>query len=388
MHWTYKLVAEAKGHKDSEIGYVYGKSDNSVDPTEDDQITIAGFDMDQTLITTKSGKKFPVDENDWKWNYPCVKDTLKLYHLKGYRIIIVTNQAGIKSNEKKLNEIKQKIQAIETCISLSHPEISFEVYCAIYKDIHRKPYPTFFENMSFDRKRSFYCGDAAGREGDHTGSDLKFAYNLRLTFRTPEYIFLNDMTSKGDLRYPIVPYSDDVLDQEKYQYIQNSEHRPELILMVGLPASGKTHIRKRISEEYKINGILIDVISLDILKSKPKMIDMIMKSANSKNTMVIDNTNLETMTRTELIQIVKGIEADYYVRIVHIDTPIERCIHNNFYRYYVNYMNDPKLIPDFVYRTMMTKFIIPTKQENALIDVVDTVSPGVPLDPRYFYYFY
>lgn len=389
MRWTYKLVAEAtKGQKDSEIGYLYGESDNYVDNIVDTPISIASFDMDQTLITTKSGKKFPTDSSDWVWNYQCVKDTLSRYHSRGYRIIIVTNQAGIKSNENKLNENKDKIQDIETNICESYPNITFQVFCAIHKDIHRKPFPTFFENICFDKKKSFYCGDAAGRVSDHSDSDLKFAYNLRLTFRTPEYIFLNDKLSKGVLTYPIVPYSNEVINRKKYQYIQNSKTRPELILMVGLPASGKSHITTKIYEDCKINGIHIDVISLDILKSKPKMFNSIKQSANSKNTIIIDNTNLEIITRTELIRIVKAIDNDYYVRIIHVDTPLERCIHNNLYRYYVNHMNDPKLIPDFVYKMMLKKFVKPSKQENVLIDIVETVSPGVPLDPRYFYYYY
>ena len=31
-----------------------------------DKKNIAGFDLDLTLIKTVSGKKFPVDENDWQ----------------------------------------------------------------------------------------------------------------------------------------------------------------------------------------------------------------------------------------------------------------------------------------------------------------------------------
>ena len=34
------------------------------------------FDMDGTIITTKSGKKFPIDENDWKFYNGVVKRKL------------------------------------------------------------------------------------------------------------------------------------------------------------------------------------------------------------------------------------------------------------------------------------------------------------------------
>ena len=45
-------------------------------------------------------------------------------------------------------------------------------------------------------KGSFYCGDAAGRPKtatrpkDFSDSDIKFALNVGLTFKTPEELFL------------------------------------------------------------------------------------------------------------------------------------------------------------------------------------------------------
>lgn len=42
-------------------------------------------------------------------------------------------------------------------------------------------------------KKSYYCGDAAGRKEkghkDHSDSDLKFARNVGLNFYLPEQIF-------------------------------------------------------------------------------------------------------------------------------------------------------------------------------------------------------
>ena len=392
MRWEYRLIFEAvKGKKDSEIGYLYGKTngyDSELQHIKKSPLTmVAIFDMDQTLITTKSKRRFPIDDTDWKWNYSSVKDILNKYHEMGYQIIIITNQAGIKSNENKLQEFKQKLQAIETDIIKSFPDITFQVFCAIHKDIHRKPFPTFCKDIKFDRNQSFFCGDAAGRVGDHSDSDIKFAYNTRLIFRTPEYIFLNDKTSKGVLNYPIVPYSPEVLNTKKYMYIQNSLSRPELIVVVGLPASGKTYIVNSIVNECKINWIKVDIISLDVIKSKPKMINILKQYAILKNTIIVDNTNLEVSTRTEIIKTVKDIYSKYYVRILHINTPLERCIHNNFYRYFVNHHNDPKIIPDFVYKMMIKKFIKPKKAENKYINIIETINPGIPIDPRYLYYY-
>ena len=55
---------------------------------------IAGFDMDGTLITTKSGKVFAVDKTDWRLLYEqqTVKQLEKLYEDERYKIVIMTNQ--------------------------------------------------------------------------------------------------------------------------------------------------------------------------------------------------------------------------------------------------------------------------------------------------------
>jgi len=53
-----------------------------------------------------------------------------------------------------------------------------------------------FKGCAIDMKSSFYCGDAAGRPKtatrpkDFSDSDIKFAHNVGLTFKTPEELFL------------------------------------------------------------------------------------------------------------------------------------------------------------------------------------------------------
>ena len=73
------------------------------------------------------------------------------------------------------------------------------------------------------------------------------------------------------------------------------------------------------------------------------------------------------------------------VSVIH-NIPLARCMYNNYYRYLINYKTNPKLIPDFVYKMILNKFEKPTNNEH--IDKIETVKGCVPLDIKYFYYYY
>ena len=52
---------------------------------------IASYDLDGTLIKTKSGKIFPIDLNDWKL-IGTATEHLKAKATDGYTVVVITNQ--------------------------------------------------------------------------------------------------------------------------------------------------------------------------------------------------------------------------------------------------------------------------------------------------------
>lgn len=70
---------------------------------------IASFDIDGTIISTKSGNVFPKSPDDWQIGFPQVPATLKQLLKDGYKIVFFTNQGGIgtgKTNEAEWKVIK------------------------------------------------------------------------------------------------------------------------------------------------------------------------------------------------------------------------------------------------------------------------------------------
>lgn len=163
---------------------------------------IAGFDMDGTLITTKSGRVFPVDINDWQIAFPSVGKKLKELLENGFKLAILSNQAPIGNGRVKIEDFKRKVEAI-----VKKLDVPMQVYLATGKGFYRKPLTGMWKVLveqkndgikNIDKAESFYCGDAAGRPAkwapgkkkDHSMVDKLLAENLGLQFYTPEQFFL------------------------------------------------------------------------------------------------------------------------------------------------------------------------------------------------------
>ena len=198
--------------------------------------TIAAFDLDYTLIKPKSGKKFPVDKNDWEWMYPNVPDKLKEYYENKYTIVIFTNQKKLKN----LDDFIYKIQMIETNLS-----IPINIFISLENDNYRKPCTGMYDELlnltTIDMTKSFYCGDAAGRNSDFSNSDRLFAHNCNLKFILPEDCFLNHNFILDDLHiHPLTNYistkdEDFEIIQKNNKYLGNRDNIA--IINIGAPAS-------------------------------------------------------------------------------------------------------------------------------------------------------
>lgn len=147
---------------------------------------IAGFDLDKTIIHHKSGKVYVSHMDDIEV-LPGRLPILKSLMAQGYILIIFTNQKS--TTDKKRDNTFAKLQHVVKLLDL--PML---LMAAMGDDDFRKPGQGMWNLAQqylklVDWKSSFYCGDAVGRQGDHSDSDLKFAETKGVRFFTPEEIF-------------------------------------------------------------------------------------------------------------------------------------------------------------------------------------------------------
>jgi len=114
---------------------------------------------------------------------------------EGYRVVVFTNQGGVEQGHIKVTDLKAKFGQIAEKL-----DISILFLGATATDGCKKPMTGMWElftkelngGIQINKKKSFYCGDAAGRpktaerKKDFADTDLKFALNVGLDFKTPE----------------------------------------------------------------------------------------------------------------------------------------------------------------------------------------------------------
>jgi len=348
-------------------------------------VSIASFDLDSTLITTKSGRVFAKSAEDWMWWSSCIPLQLRNLFLQEQKIVVIfTNQKGC-ADYVKLSIFQKKINSILATIG---SDIPIYVFAATADDWYRKPSTQMWKRMneilntqqhgqtfSIDINSSFYVGDAAGRhakwdnnqktKADFSCSDRQFARSLGIQFYTPEEYFLKIQTLDSKLwswpdslkmfLSPPSPSSTSSSTVERDIQIIKDRNKPCLIICVGMSASGKTtYVLEHFPSFVYVNQ--------DTLKTKKKCLSVAKAALDSGQSVVIDNTNPSSAIRSEYIELI-GKQSSIESFCLCFDTPLHICLALNRFRASTS-NGERDRVSTIAYNIFKKKFEKPTLKEG------------------------
>lgn len=316
----------AKWTWDKESTLYYGNCGNI------DSAKVASFDMDDTLIRVKSGAKFPKNADDWLFWDDKVPEKLRELSKDGYKLVIFTNQNGITKGHTSAADIQTKIQNI--CKEVG---VQMTVFIASADDEYRKPSVKMWElleskhngGVKIDKTKSFFCGDAAGRKTakhkDFSDTDLKFAVNCDVPFKTPEVLFLNEAEEKIDIKGfnpKNVPTDGELVEGEKGVNSFKPVEK-EMIIFCGAPGSGKSTFWANYLPTYSR-------VNRDTLKTKEKCYKVAEEEILKGKSVIIDNTNPKKEDRKYFGDLAR--KHGYQLRCFFFNTNKDTCFHNDYMR--------------------------------------------------------
>lgn len=313
---------------------------------------IAAFDLDHTLLKPTKGV-FPKTRDDAVLVFPEIKKKFTQLRRKGYKIVIFTNQKGIPKH-LSVEDLYYKINKY-----LPRGD-EIDIYISFAADANRKPSPAMFDKFIEHNGAItdiFYVGDAAGRQGDFSASDLQFAHNCGMTFYTPEQFFLDDKDNSAG-HMPI-------LEPPKPIALHHHIMKNTVIILMGYPASGKTTFAQHIATTHC--GAVI--INNDITGSPGKSFTLYKKAlSESAPYIIIDNTNPTIINRVQYIEPAK--DKGYKVYAIRFAIGQDIAMHLNWYRAYTT---SSTLIPEVAYRMYKSRLEPITDTEG--FDYIDDYIP-------------
>ncbi|OAL70642.1 polynucleotide kinase 3'-phosphatase [Trichophyton violaceum] len=340
--------------------YLVGQKGETQKEEQSNEIKIAAFDFDHTLIMPKSNSRFSRSASDWKWWDASVPSKLKQLAADGYTLVIVSNQKAVSlkpdgkaktgnSDSKSLSVLKEKITTMLDTLDLDVP---VSIYAATQYDEYRKPRMGMWREMvkdlgldmsddvddqeasrpikTLDLESSIFVGDAAGRKGDHSCCDRNFAANVGIQFKTPEEFFRDE---------PPAPVEVDVFDPKNYMGMDTpstdgldkisspftKQSDTELVLLCGSPGSGKSTFYWK-----HLQPLGYERVNQDILKTRQKCLKVANENLLTGKSVAVDNTNANKSTRAEWISLAKSHSLP--IRCIYLSTPISVCKHNDAVR--------------------------------------------------------
>ncbi|GAA5938592.1 polynucleotide 3'-phosphatase [Sporobolomyces koalae] len=337
---------------------------------------IAAFDIDGTLIVTRSGHKFPKDKDDFKfWSQPEVRDKIRAAYDDGFAIVLISNQAGSPGQQKAF---EGKLPLLSRQL-----KVPLRAFAALGRDVYRKPataiWDEFVANFNggipIDYTKSYYVGDAAGRAGDHADTDRKFALNCGLPFLTPEEYFKGAPASQD---YVLGGFDPKAYDHSQPLFTPTSRpllpHRTsefdddpiEVVIFVGSPGAGKSSFFQK---HFAPRGYVH--INQDTLKTRDACVKALRQTLSSTppRPCVIDNTSPARSTREVYLSILRTEFPNVKARCFVFTASREVCMHNSVYRACyepIDPVNGKKreVLPDIAFSAFASNFERPTLEEG------------------------
>jgi len=334
---------------------------------------IAGFDLDWTIIKTKSGNVFPKDKGDWElWNPKVLTKLKELSEDPECLIVIVSNQKGLGIPNKKflsVKDFKEKVNNIQKSLG-----VPFIFIASLQDDIYRKPrvgsldFLLDKEGLNIKLDKSFYVGDMAGRPGDKTDTDIKFAKNLNVQFLTPEDFFLGDKSEKN---FKLSGYLLD--NKSKNTKIDIKPENNKMVVISGYPGSGKSHLAQKLTNEH--NGKAFKLFSRDLLSNK--FHKKLTESMEQGEPVIVEGLYPSNQSRQELITLAEKFH--YNTEYIHVKTSYELAYHLNLYR---SLFEEKEKVPEIVYMKYRKNFEYP---DEADWNVIKEYHPHVSSKINKFY---
>lgn len=276
---------------------------------------LLALDYDHTLVKPKDGKTFPANVADYEMLFATnvIYDTLKEYTDNGYCIVIFTNQ----SKPWKITQIKNVFR--------DDIQLPYKCFAGINKT-HQKPSSTMFELYlaqcnafisGLDYDKSLYVGDALGRKGDWSDSDMLFAVNCKLKYTSPEDFFVSETLQKSTFT------TDNLIELNDLQ---------ELVVNVGYPASGKTTYSNQYKTIVAPRKHTYVVLHGDDLKTETKIKKSMKDALLTHNSVVIDATNSNKKKRQVFIELARKLVPNIHIKIIWFTTDISKCMERNMLR--------------------------------------------------------